>query len=217
METRLLNDPRFFPLPSETQLTYMKLILVSRTLNNKIPQEIGVIKALLRSHASEEELEVIIAQILSIFPKFRLGDGFYYFDGYDMRMGNGYTIGKHNGYNIGTKVGQPDEDEDEDEDHLGTMKEVLTHLNNKASKHYSAAPANLKFIRARLKDGYTLEDLKRVIDIMVVQWKDDPTMNKYLRPETLFNATKFQTYIQFKYKKEYTRDEINKMRRGETI
>ena len=29
----------------------------------------------------------------------------------------------------------------------------------------------------------------------VAEWKNDPKMKKYLRPETLFNATKFESYI----------------------
>ena len=43
--------------------------------------------------------------------------------------------------------------------------------------------------------GYTEEDLKKVIDTMCSRWLNDSKMNIYLRPETLFNPTKFQTYV----------------------
>ena len=45
------------------------------------------------------------------------------------------------------------------------------------------------------QEGYTEEDLKAVIDTMCSKWLHDNKMNMYLRPETLFNATKFQTYF----------------------
>ncbi|TKI51343.1 hypothetical protein FC752_22060 [Lysinibacillus varians] len=50
-------------------------------------------------------------------------------------------------------------------------------------------------MHARLKDGYTLEHFKCVIDTKVKQWLHNPDMNKYLRPDTLFNATKFESYL----------------------
>lgn len=70
---------------------------------------------------------------------------------------------------------------------------VLDYLNEKAGTHYKPVESNLKFITARLKD-YSIEDLKSVIDKKVAEWKETP-MQKYLRPETLFNATKFESYL----------------------
>ena len=40
-----------------------------------------------------------------------------------------------------------------------------------------------------------MEDCLKVIGIKCSQWKNNPEMNKYLRPETLFNATKFGGYL----------------------
>ena len=70
---------------------------------------------------------------------------------------------------------------------------ILDYLNEKAGTHYKPVESNLKFINARLKD-YTVEDLEAVIDKKVAEWKGTD-MQKYLRPETLFNATKFESYI----------------------
>jgi hypothetical protein len=50
-------------------------------------------------------------------------------------------------------------------------------------------------VRARVRDGFTLEDFKAVIDAKVSQWGDDEKMAEYLRPETLF-GTKFEGYLQ---------------------
>ena len=73
---------------------------------------------------------------------------------------------------------------------------ILEYLNISARKKRGFRPtdANMKFIRARLNEGYTLDDLKHVIDVKCEEWLGT-TQEQYLRPETLFNATKFQTYI----------------------
>lgn len=70
---------------------------------------------------------------------------------------------------------------------------VLNYLNEKAGTHYKAVESNLKFIKARLKD-YTVNDLKTVIDRKCAEWQGTK-MQMYLRPETLFNATKFESYL----------------------
>jgi len=56
----------------------------------------------------------------------------------------------------------------------------------------SSAP--ITKIKARLNDGYSLDDFKKVIDIKTLKWKSDPKMSDYLRPETLF-GNKFESYL----------------------
>ena len=73
------------------------------------------------------------------------------------------------------------------------LNNIIYYLNEKAGTKYRPVESNLKFIRARLKD-YTEEDLKSVIDKKVAEWKGTD-MQMYLRPETLFNATKFENYL----------------------
>ena len=51
-----------------------------------------------------------------------------------------------------------------------------------------------RLIKARLNEGYTINDFKAVIDKKAEEWKDDPKMAQYLRPETLF-GTKFESYL----------------------
>ena len=74
--------------------------------------------------------------------------------------------------------------------------EVIEYLNAKTGSSYRATTeANIKPIRARLNDNYTVEDCKRVIDSKVGQWLNNPEMNKFLRPETLFRPSKFEGYL----------------------
>ena len=56
-------------------------------------------------------------------------------------------------------------------------------------------------MKARYREGYKLDDFKKVIDLKVKEWLNDPHWHKYLRPSTLFNATNFENYL------EETRDE----------
>lgn len=73
--------------------------------------------------------------------------------------------------------------------------EILDFLNERAGKNFRPVFVNLEFIRARLDEGYTLEDCKQVVAMKVREWRGDPYWRKFLRPETLFNRTKFSQYV----------------------
>lgn len=51
-----------------------------------------------------------------------------------------------------------------------------------------------KLIVSRLKEGFTEEDFKTVITNMNAEWKNDPKMCAFLRPETIF-SNKFESYL----------------------
>ncbi|WP_051891641.1 conserved phage C-terminal domain-containing protein [Lysinibacillus sphaericus] len=73
--------------------------------------------------------------------------------------------------------------------------EIVNYLNQKANKNFKPnSSATKKLINARLNDGYTVEQFKKVIDLKVKQWLNNPDMQNYLRPSTLFNATNFENY-----------------------
>lgn len=72
--------------------------------------------------------------------------------------------------------------------------EILNYLNTGADTAYRAVDSSLRLIDARLKEGATIDDMKRVIDAKCAEWKGTD-MQKYLRPQTLFNATKFDQYL----------------------
>lgn len=76
-----------------------------------------------------------------------------------------------------------------------SVRELVDYLNKKANKNYSYKTDNtVKLLNARLVD-YSIEQIKNVIDSKCSDWLDDEKMNRFLRPETLFNKTKFENYI----------------------
>ena len=73
-------------------------------------------------------------------------------------------------------------------------KEVISYLNLKAKKNFKVNTAShQKFIKARLKEGYVLEDFKKVVDVMVAKWKGTD-YEQYLQPQTLF-GNKMDNYL----------------------
>jgi len=72
---------------------------------------------------------------------------------------------------------------------------IIDYLNLKTGRNFSKkTDKTKKQINARLKEGFTVEDFKKVINNRCVKWLSDPKMNEYLRPETLF-GTKFESYL----------------------
>lgn len=83
---------------------------------------------------------------------------------------------------------------DNNNNKLSICKEVISYLNLKAKKNFKVDTASHhKFIKARLKEGYILEDFKNVVDIMVAKWKGTE-YEQYLQPQTLF-GNKMDNYL----------------------
>lgn len=75
--------------------------------------------------------------------------------------------------------------------------EVVDYLNAICGTNYRKNSAKTQsFIKARLNEGYTVDDFKTVISKKAKEWKGTE-MEKYLRPETLF-GTKFESYLNAK-------------------
>lgn len=73
--------------------------------------------------------------------------------------------------------------------------EVINYLNDVSGKNFRSTTTKTKeFIKARINEGFELEDFKRVVDIKCAEWLSDPVQNKFLRPETLF-GNKFEGYL----------------------
>ena len=81
-------------------------------------------------------------------------------------------------------------------DYRAESKTILAFLNEKTGKGFREVDANLSLIEARLKSGVELQDCRTLIARKVRDWGTDPKMVSYLRPETLFNKTKFETYLE---------------------
>jgi uncharacterized phage protein (TIGR02220 family) len=79
--------------------------------------------------------------------------------------------------------------------------EVLALLNMKTGKKYAAKnprgspTANAEVVMHRLKEGYTVDDLKAVIALKYREWAHDERMSKCLTPETLFRRSNFERYV----------------------
>ena len=83
---------------------------------------------------------------------------------------------------------------DNNNNKLLICKEIISYLNLKAKKNFKIDTAShQKFIKARLKEGYVLEDFKKVVDIMVAKWKGTE-YEQYLQPQTLF-GNKMDNYL----------------------
>ncbi|TCB96072.1 GntR family transcriptional regulator [Kosakonia quasisacchari] len=74
--------------------------------------------------------------------------------------------------------------------------EVLTHLNQVSGSRYQKSRRSLEHIRARLREGFTVNDMKLVIDLKHEHWRDNDEFYQYMRPETLFGPKKFEGYLQ---------------------
>ena len=98
--------------------------------------------------------------------------------------------------------------------------EVLDYLNLKAETRYRKVENNFKHIKARINDGFTIDDFKAVIDKKCAEWKGTE-FEKYLTPETLFRPSNFEKYLNQKIipKKQttafeqriYTQEQLNEV------
>lgn len=78
--------------------------------------------------------------------------------------------------------------------------EIVSYLNSKCGKSFRASTkATQSLIKARLNEGFTVDDFKQVIDTMAAEWTGKTFSNgtlgdNYLQPSTLF-GTKFESYL----------------------
>lgn len=84
---------------------------------------------------------------------------------------------------------------DKNENKREYVVEIVDYLNHKTGKSFrSTTKKTQALISARLNEGFSVEDFRKVIDTKTKQWKFDPDREEYLRPETLF-GTKFESYL----------------------
>lgn len=81
--------------------------------------------------------------------------------------------------------------DDVDKSHI----EIIEYLNIKTgSKFKPTTKPYIQAIRSRLKEGYTVDDFKTVIDKKCREWQGTK-LEKYLTPKTLFAPSHFDTYL----------------------
>lgn len=89
------------------------------------------------------------------------------------------------------------------------IKIVIDYLNEKTTKKFTTKnKQTIVFINARVKDGYTEKDFKKVIDIKTLKWLNTD-MADYLRPQTLFSP-KMESYLNEKNNKKKSNERFTK-------
>lgn len=78
--------------------------------------------------------------------------------------------------------------------YINIYSRVIEHLNKKANMRYKhTTKKTQQLIKARIDEGFTVEDFEKVIDTKEAEWRNTE-FARYLRPETLF-GTKFESYL----------------------
>ena len=113
---------------------------------------------------------------------------------------------------------------DNNKDNKINYNNIVDCLNSKAKTNYrSTTPKTQSLIRARMNEGFTENDFKKVIDNKCKEWIGTE-FEKFLRPETLF-GNKFENYLNANIierkkdktelssarKREYTKEQFNEM------
>jgi uncharacterized phage protein (TIGR02220 family) len=73
-------------------------------------------------------------------------------------------------------------------------KAVIDFLNLRTGRKYRHTKSNLDPILARMREGYTVQEIRTVTMRKVNDWLTDEKMNEYLRPATLYTARNFNSY-----------------------
>lgn len=89
-------------------------------------------------------------------------------------------------------LGNPTAGDPESEIPFKLITELLNQMSEKNYRH--TTPKTQQLIKARWNEGFRFDDFKKVILAKCFEWRDNPDMSKFLRPETLF-GTKFEGYL----------------------
>ena len=89
------------------------------------------------------------------------------------------------------------------------IENIIDYLNEKTNKRFTAKnKQTIRFINARIKDGYNENDFRKVIEIKSAKWLNS-SMEDYLRPQTLFSG-KMESYLNEKNNKKKTNERFTK-------
>ena len=82
-----------------------------------------------------------------------------------------------------------------------SAEDIIGFLNERTGKHFQSRHPNgdptksLLLVHSLMKKGYSVTNLRQVIANRCVKWRDDPKMEEFLRPETLFRPSNFTSYF----------------------
>lgn len=81
------------------------------------------------------------------------------------------------------------------DEYASARKKIIEHLNKVTGASYRpGSAATRRNLDARLREGFTVEQLTSVIDTKAAQWLNDEKMRAFLRPQTLFGS-KCEGYV----------------------
>jgi uncharacterized phage protein (TIGR02220 family) len=96
---------------------------------------------------------------------------------------------------FGEGSGEGDQDGPEIAETDDSVREVIDYLNKRAGSTFRLVDSNVRLVKARINEGASVEQIKAVIDAKDKDWPPGNEYRKYLRPSTLFNATRFEQYL----------------------
>lgn len=106
-------------------------------------------------------------------------------------------------------------DKDKQNEDNEIFRRIISYLNEKCNTRYRpTSKETLRLIRLRMREGFTEEDFRIVIDKKSKDWKG-MEYEKFLRPETLF-GDKFESYLNqniVKTEKKYKTENLNNFER----
>jgi len=76
---------------------------------------------------------------------------------------------------------------------VGQAKQAIDYLNKKCGSDFRHVDSNIDLVKARFKQGYSIDDVIAVIDSKCNEWIGTESA-KYLRPATIFGKEKFSQY-----------------------
>ena len=128
-------------------------------------------------------------------------------------------MGYETKFNGGMKQSLPNNILEKKEDNISIVEQAIDYMNELAGTNFKSTTEKTRsLISARLKEGFTLDDLLNVIFLKYKDWYKHPkqfnngvTSDTYFRPNTLF-GTKFESYLQEYNKKAGYNKKYNEMR-----
>jgi len=207
-DSRKWNDPWFRKLPLQYKLFWYYLLdtcdhagiykVDIEHANFCIGKEVDLESILHLFNKNKERITVISEEewFISGFINFQYGELHENSKTHISVIAILKSKGVYKGYTRGMDTTKDkDKVKDKDKD-ISLYIEILDDLNsliNTSFKHTSKKTQDL--IQARISEGYTVEDFKKVHQNKYKEWKNDVKMVTFLRPETLY-GNKFESYLQ---------------------
>lgn len=92
---------------------------------------------------------------------------------------------------------EKEKESEKEKENSESIDSIIDFFNETCGTSYrKSAKGTRSIINARLSEGFTEADCRKAISNMHAEWAHDPKMAQYLRPETIFRPTKFESYVQ---------------------